>query len=148
MKLRALALLGVLLLIGACTPMEYYQAPPRATEQTAATITGSRTNFLGLVRGVEASITHIDGKSAPVRSYDQSFLVAPGRHRVRMIANEGPLEAIALVDFEFQAGRSYVVRASDLENTPPEIWLEDARTGQIVARRFSADLRSASPPRS
>lgn len=148
MKPRATALLGLFLLIGACTPMEYYQAQPRATEQTAATATGTRTNFLGLVRGVEASITHIDGKAAPVTKYDQPFLIAPGKHRVTMAANEGPLTAIALVDFNFEAGRSYLVRASDLENTPPEIWLEDARTGQIVARRFSADLRSASPPRS
>ena len=146
MKLVALALLGLVVVAGGCSSMEYYEAPRNATAQTAATVTGSRTNFLSLVRGVEASITRVDGKAAPVRSYSESFLIAPGTHRVLMTASEGPVAAVALVDFNFEAGRSYVVRASDIETKTPEIWLEDARTGQLIARRFSADLRPNSPP--
>jgi hypothetical protein len=146
MKPFALALLG-LLVVGACSSMEYYEAPEKATAQTAATVTGSRTNFLSVVRGVEASITRVDGKAAPVRSYDKPFLVGPGTHRVTMTAVEGPVAAVALVDFAFEAGRSYIVRASDIQTKAPEIWFEDAHTGQIISRKFSADLRSNSSPR-
>jgi hypothetical protein len=146
MRPFALALLGLILAAGGCSSMEYYAAPEKATAQTAATVTGSRTNFLSLVRGVEASITRVDGKAAPVRSYDQSFLIAPGRHRVMLTAVEGPVTGVALVEFNFEAGRSYTVRASDIQTKEPEIWLEDARTGQVIARKFSADLRPSSPP--
>jgi hypothetical protein len=145
MKPLALALLG-LLVVGACSSTEYYEAPEKATAETAATVTGSRTNFLSVVRGVEASVTRVDGKAAPVRDYDKPFLIAPGLHRVMMTAVEGSVAAVALVDFTFEAGRSYVVRASDIQTKAPEIWIEDAHTGQIVARKFSADLRSNSSP--
>jgi hypothetical protein len=147
MKPFALALLGLILVAEGCSSMEYYEPPRNATAQTAATVAGSRTNFLSVVRGVEASITRIDGKAAPVTSYDKSFLIAPGMHRVMMTAVEGPVAAVALVDFNFEAGRSYIVRASDIQTKPPEIWLEDARTGQVIARKFSADLRPNSTPR-
>jgi hypothetical protein len=148
MKTRATALLGLILLVGGCSaPMEYYEPPKSATAQTAATVTGSRLNLLGMVRVVEASITRVDGKAAPVAGYDKSFLIAPGRHRVTMTAVEGSVAADALVDFNFEAGRSYIVRASDIQNAPPEIWLEDARTGRLVARKFSADIRPNRPPR-
>ena len=146
MRLFALALLGLVLVAGGCASMEYYEPPKGATAQTAATVTGSRTNFLGVVRGVEASISRIDGKAAPVRNYDNSFMLAPGKHRVLMTAVEEPVAAVALVDFDFEAGRSYIVRASDIQTKPPEIWLEDARTGQVVARKFSAEIRPSSPP--
>jgi hypothetical protein len=147
MKPVALALLGLILVAGGCSSMEYYEPPRTATAETAATVTGSRTNFLSLVRGVEASITRVDGKAAPATSYDKSFLIAPGTHRVLMTAIEGEIAAVALVDFNFEAGRSYVVRASDILTRPPEVWLEDARTGQLVARKFSAEIRPSSPPR-
>ena len=54
--------------------------------------------------------------------------------------------AAAAVRVEIEAGRSYIVRASDIQTRVPEIWLEDARTGQVVARKFSAEIRPSSPP--
>jgi hypothetical protein len=146
MKSFALALLGLILVAGGCGSTEYYAAPANATAKTSATVVGSRTNFLSLVRGVEASITRVDGKPVSMGGYDKPFLIPPGRHRVMMTAVEGPVTGVALVDFNFEAGRSYVVRANDIQNATPEIWLEDARTGQVVVRKFSADLRSSSPP--
>ena len=147
MKLR---ISTVLLIVAAaafgCTTVEYYQPPASANSpQTAATVVGSRLNLLSLVRGVEVSIIRVDDKPAPVFSYDKPFLIAPGVHRVVISAQQGTESASALVDFNFEARRSYIVRSSDIRGGASEVWLEDQGTGQVVGRKFRADMAGNAP---
>lgn len=145
MNLRIAAILAALIAAG-CAPMEIYEPPAAAnTPQKAATVVGSQLEVLGRVKTVETSITRVDGKHAPVYSYDKPYLIAPGVHHIVISALQGAETATAAVDFSFEAGRGYVVRSTDIRNGASDVWLEDQRTGQIVGRRFRADVAGNSP---
>ena len=140
-RIPALFLLVAVAAFG-CKPMEYYQPPPSAdSARTAATVVGSRTDLLGPVKGIEAWIARVDDKAAPVRSYDQSYTIAPGRHRIVISAQVGTETATAPVDYTFEAGKSYVVRGTDIRSGSSEVWLEDARTGRTVGGKFRATVK-------
>ena len=122
-----------------CAPMEIYEPPAAANiPQKAATVVGSQLQVLGLVKTVEASITRVDGKHAPVYSYDKPYLIAPGVHHIVISAREGDQIATAAVDFNFAAGRSYVVRATDIRDGVSEVWLDDKDTGRFASQKFRA----------
>jgi hypothetical protein len=128
-----------------CAPMEFYEPPAAVnTPKKSATVVGSRLEVLGLVKTVDASITRVDGKHAPVYSYDKPFLIAPGAHRIVITAQEGEQTATATVDFSFEAARSYTVRATDIRNGVSEVWLEDKDTGRPAGARFRATTQA--PP--
>jgi hypothetical protein len=123
----------------ACAPMEIYEPPAAVnTPQRSATVVGSQTQLLGLVRTVEAWIVRVDGKHAPVYAYDKPYLVAPGTHSVVITAQEGAETATATATLTFQAGHSYVVHGGDIRGGASEVWVEDRTTGQAASQRIRA----------
>ena len=146
MNVRHLALLGTIGL-GAfgCTSTDYYKAAPTANAQTAATVAAGQTPLLGFARVVRAGITRVDDKAAPAASFERPFLIAPGRHRIVITAQMGAETVAATTDYVFEAGRSYIARATDIRDGAAEVWLEDEKSGQPGGNKFRATTAVSVP---
>jgi len=81
------------------------------TGQDAACIKGDFANFIKYFSEGEAHviIQEIDG--VPTRG-NKPFCFAPGKHRLRVLADTSNRVAEDYVDLDFEAGRKYLLRAN------------------------------------
>lgn len=123
--MRKLVFALLLLAAGCGTLVQTYEGPKRPTSEVAVL----KTN-VGELSFTTAWIDLVDGRDLVI-AYSE-LEVLPGRRTVRVAIKAGFLGGSRTLSFDAVAGRSYRVRGL-LARGGAHAWLEDERTGELVA---------------
>lgn len=138
-KARILAL-ALPLFLTACpsNKVPTYTPPPDLTPASAATVVAGHIDTGFLYFGItEIRFVSVDGLE--VRLLDQLSLT-PGTHTIVIRAFRDPVAAFACINFNFEAGKTYVAQTTKPEMEATTMWLEDKATGEVVSKKVAAQM--------
>lgn len=132
------AALPVFLVACADNAPDIYKVPANLTPASAATLIVGHidTGFL-YFGNTDIRFVNVDGQR-PTGEHTQHLLLAPGAHTVIIRAFRDPIAAIACINFNFEAGRTYVAQTTKPESDATTMWLEDKATGEAVSKKVGA----------
>ena len=122
---NAFSLSGALLLGGCGGVVQTYDGPKRNANEMAILKTG-----VGELTFHTVWVDRVD-EATLVRAYSE-VEVAPGRHSLRVQLSGGIVKASTNISFEARAGRVYRLQGT-IGRGGAIAWIEDERTGEIVA---------------
>lgn len=143
--LRGVALAAALVAAGCNTapPITYYEQDATLTPETAATLTGSKSENPNIFVGdIRVFVTHIDSAvTRPGEAYqDTLFLVKPGTRYIRIVMHRratGTSYAFTASTEQFvelEVGKIYVVRGELKGRREASIWVDEVGSAREQAR--------------
>lgn len=117
-----------------------YKPPADLAPASAAVLVVGHidTGFL-YFGNTDIRFVNIDGQR-PIGEQTQHLLLAPGPHTVMIKAFRDPVAAFACINFNFEAGRTYVAQTTKPEMEATTMWLEDQATGEEVSKKVAAQM--------
>jgi hypothetical protein len=117
-----------------------YRPEPGLTPASAASLVGSQLDTGFLFFGItHITIDSVD-RQIPTGGRDRPLLLTPGPHAILIRAFQDPVAAYACVSATFEAGKTYVARATAPNMDKTTMWLEDSATGEIVSQKVDGKM--------
>ncbi len=88
-------------------------------------------NFLAVAGSTQ--ILEIDGRNPSYWRMNDTFRIAPGKHSVGLIGQEGALNSMAMLDFTAAAGKTYIAKSDQAGGLKMKFWIEERDSKNVVA---------------